>query len=50
MGNYTVGNKSLKTVIKKISRIGKGEGLDSNEYNLGHNEFEVSLKQNRHVQ
>lgn len=25
-------------------RIGKGEGLDSNKFNLGHDEFEVSLE------
>lgn len=39
-----VGDKSLIVVLKRMSRIGKGEGLDSNKFNLGHDEFEVSLE------
>lgn len=39
-----VDDKSLIAVLKRMSRIGKGEGLDSNSFNLGQDEFEVSSK------
>lgn len=39
-----VGDKLLIVVFKRMSRIGKGEGLDSNKFNLGYDEFEVFLE------
>lgn len=42
LDNYMVGDKSLTTMCKRMSRIGKGEGFDSKKFILGPDEFKVS--------